>query len=92
MKPIEIIQKIRMIKPEALGVMNDEQAAVLLRVALTQIKSALKVTPSGRLPVVGFGVFVVKQINEKVIGAAKEKKRIVFRMAVGKKAVKKDTP
>lgn len=85
MKPIEIIQRIRLTQPDVLGKMPDARAAAVARAVLLEMAQIVKETKEGDLKFPGFGVFVVKQVPTVKDGLAVTVRRVVYRGGGGKK-------
>lgn len=85
MKPIEIIQRIRLNQPEVLGKMPDARAAAVARAVLLEMAQIVKETKEGDLKFPGFGVLVVKQVPTVKDGLAVTVRRVVYRGGGGKK-------
>jgi hypothetical protein len=85
MKPIEIIQRIRLSQPDVLGKMPDARAAAVARAVLVELAEIVKETKEGALVFPGFGSLVVKQVPTVKDGQATTVRRVVYRSGVGKK-------
>ena len=86
MKPIEIVELIKISKPKLLGKMPDARAAKIIRAALVQLGKHIDAENEGVVKVPGFGNFKIRQVEREKGGQKKTVKAIAFRAA--KKKIK----
>lgn len=88
MKPIEIVEMIKLENPELLGKMPEKRAALIIKEVLAQIGKQVSAMDEGVLKVPGFGNFRVKQVERKKDGESETVmvKRVIFNAAKPKVA------
>lgn len=86
MKPIEIVELIKISNPALLGKMPDARAAKIIKAALVQLGKHIDAENEGTIKVPGVGKFIVRQVEREKGGEKKIVKTIGFRAA--KKKVK----
>lgn len=88
MKPIEIVEMIKLENPELFGKIPERRAALIIKEVLAQIGKQVGAMDEGVLKIPGFGNFQVKQVERKKDGESEKVmvKRVIFNAAKPKVA------
>lgn len=79
MRPIEIVDFLRLEQPQLLGKMPDKKAAGLIRAALALISRRIDALEEGLLQVAGLGVFRVRRVEREKDGQKVLVRQVILR-------------
>ena len=79
MKPIEIVDFLRLEQPQLLGKMPDKKAAGLIRAALALVSRRIDALEEGFLQVAGLGVFRVRRVAREKDGQKVMVRQVILR-------------
>ena len=86
MKPIEIVDFLRLEQPQLLGKMPDKKAAGLIRAALALVSRRIDALEEGFLQVAGLGVFRVRRVAREKDGQKVMVRQVILRKGMPRQA------